>query len=64
MGQRYWNRFAESAEDAPDNLYYFEPALARRRRLASQAKDGKKALEWDRSGSDRRSEERRVGKEC
>lgn len=32
-------------------LVYFEPAAERRRRLAGQAKDGKKAREIDRSGS-------------
>ena len=31
--------------------YFSEPPLARRRRLAQQAKDGKKALEIERSGS-------------
>ena len=35
----------------PDNLFFFEPALARRRRLAEQARDGKKAEEVDRTGS-------------
>lgn len=35
----------------PDNLVLFEPEAARRRRLAQRAKDGKKALEVDRSGS-------------
>jgi len=50
-------RFDWSAgDDAPDNLLMFEPALARRRRLAQQAKDGKKALEVDRSGSERHLE--------
>lgn len=56
MGQRYWNRFSDDADEAPDNVYYFEPGLARRRRLARDAKDGKKALEWDRTGSDRHLE--------
>ncbi|WP_395644929.1 hypothetical protein [Terricaulis sp.] len=52
-----WNRrYADRAEVTPDNLYFFEPALARRRRLAQQAKDGKKALEFDRTGSDRHLE--------
>lgn len=38
--------------DAPlDNLCSFEPALARRRRLAQEAKDAKMAEEIDRSGS-------------
>ncbi len=49
-------RFDWSGDNAPDNLLFFEPALARRRRLAQQAKDGKKALEIDRTGSDRHLE--------
>ncbi|HRO03755.1 MAG TPA: hypothetical protein PLS69_09160 [Terricaulis sp.] len=49
-------QFDWSSEDAPDNLVMFEPALARRRRLAQQAKDGKKALEIDRTGSERHLE--------
>ena len=46
----WWN------DDPPDNLLFFEPALARRRRLAQQAKDGKKARQVDRSGSERHLE--------
>lgn len=42
-------RFSEW--DAPENLLFFEPAAARRRRLKQTAKDGKKALEVDRTGS-------------
>lgn len=38
-------------EAPPDNVYLFEPALARRRRLAERAKDGKTAEETDRTGS-------------
>ena len=30
-----------------------EPALARRRRLAAEEKEAKKAQEWDRTGSDK-----------
>ncbi|MEZ5995211.1 MAG: hypothetical protein R3C25_05610 [Hyphomonadaceae bacterium] len=57
MAQSGWKRRAPDWFDAPpDNLYDFEPALARRRRLAQQAKDGKKALEIDRTGSDRHLE--------
>jgi hypothetical protein len=57
MAQHRWNRrFADRADVPPDNLYFFEPALARRRRLAEERKDGKKALEWDRSGVDRHLE--------
>ncbi|MBL8537671.1 MAG: hypothetical protein JNM59_09750 [Hyphomonadaceae bacterium] len=45
------------AEDAlADNLYFFEPALARRRRLAQEAKDTRKAEEVDRSGSEKHLE--------
>lgn len=52
-----WNRrYADRADVPFDNLVFFEPALARRRRLAERAKDGKKALEWDRTGSDRHLE--------
>jgi hypothetical protein len=50
------HRYSDRADVPPDNLLFFEPALARRRRLAQQAKDGKKALEWDRTGSDRHLE--------
>lgn len=53
---RRTRRFADRSDVPPDNLYFFEPALARRRRLAERAKDGKKALEWDRTGSDRHLE--------
>lgn len=52
MAHSRWTRNAPDWADArPDNLYFFEPALARRRRLAEQAKDGKKAVEIDRTGS-------------
>lgn len=38
--------------EAPaDNVYLFEPALARRRRLAQEAKDSRKAEATDRTGS-------------
>lgn len=43
-------------DDLGDNVVPFEPALARRRRLAQQAKDGKKALQVDRTGSERHLE--------
>ena len=49
-------RFDWPDDQGQDNLLLFEPALARRRRLAQQAKDGKKALEIDRSGSERHLE--------
>lgn len=52
MARSRWARtLVPWGETPPDNLYYFEPALARRRRLAREAKDGKKAEEVDRSGS-------------
>jgi hypothetical protein len=35
------------------SAYLYEPPLARRRRLAAEAKDYKKAAEWDRTGSDK-----------
>lgn len=35
----------------PENLYFFEPALARRRRLAQEARDAKRAEAIDRTGS-------------
>ncbi|MGE3930380.1 MAG: hypothetical protein AB7G05_09460 [Hyphomonadaceae bacterium] len=54
--RRKHRRFSDRSDVPPDNLYFFEPALARRRRLAERAKDGKKALEWDRTGSDRHLE--------
>lgn len=45
------HRNSDWVDHAVDNLCFFEPALARRRRLAQEAKDGKKAEEIDRSGS-------------
>lgn len=52
MPRSRWARQTAAWDDAPpDNVYFFEPALARRRRLAQEAKDGKKAEEIDRSGS-------------
>lgn len=52
LAQARWTRKSPDWADAhPDNLYFFEPALAKRRRLAQLAKDGKKALEIDRTGS-------------
>jgi hypothetical protein len=44
------------SDEPPDNVLPFEPALARRRRLAQEAKDGKKALQIDRTGSERHLE--------
>lgn len=52
MAQARWQRSTSERDVVSnDNLYFFEPALARRRRLAQQAKDGKKAEEIDRTGS-------------
>lgn len=57
MAQHRWNRrYFESVDAPPDNLVYFEPDLARRRRMAERARDGKKAQEVDRSGSERHLE--------
>jgi hypothetical protein len=46
--RRLWDDWG----DAP-SAYLFEAPLARRRRLAAEARDGKKAAEWDRTGSDK-----------
>ena len=52
MADSRWTKNAPDWADAQaDNVYFFEPALARRRRLAQRARDGKKAEEIDRSGS-------------
>jgi hypothetical protein len=52
MARSRWAKHVVDLLDAPpDNLYFFEPALVRRRRLAQQAKDGRKAEETDRTGS-------------
>jgi hypothetical protein len=52
MARTRWNKqFVDRADVPPDNLYFFEPALAKRRRLAQQARDGRKAEEIDRTGS-------------
>lgn len=57
MAQHRWNRrFLESADAAPDNLLYFEPDLARRRRRAELEREGKRAEVVDRSGSARHLE--------
>jgi hypothetical protein len=57
MAQHRWNRrFLQDAEAAPDNLVYFEPDLARRRRFAERARDERRAEEVDRSGSARHLE--------
>lgn len=52
MARVRWSKsFIDRGEVLPDNLYFFEPALAKRRRLAREAKDGKKAETVDRTGS-------------
>ncbi|MGD9966817.1 MAG: hypothetical protein AB7T59_09875 [Hyphomonadaceae bacterium] len=57
MAQHRWNRrFLQDAEAAPDNLFYFEPDLARRRRLAQRDREERRAEEIDRSGSSRHLE--------
>lgn len=57
MAQHRWNRrFMQDADAPPDNLLYFEPDLARRRRHAEQKRDGRRAEEIDRSGSTRHLE--------
>jgi hypothetical protein len=56
MAQHRWNRrFLQDAEAAPDNLLYFEPDLARRRRFAQRERE-ERAEETDRSGSTRHLE--------
>ena len=52
MAKHGKRRLWEDWDDAP-NAYLYEPPLARRRRLAAEAKDHKKAAEWDRTGSDK-----------
>lgn len=57
MAQHRWNRrFLESADAPPDNLLYFEPDLARRRRFAEREREERRAEEVDRSGSARHLE--------
>lgn len=57
MAQHRWNRrFFESGDAPPDNLLYFEPDLARRRRCAERARETRRAEEVDRSGSPRHLE--------
>lgn len=57
MAQHRWNRrFLQDAEVPPDNLLYFEPDLARRRRNAEREREKRLAEEIDRSGSARHLE--------
>jgi hypothetical protein len=54
MSHYRWNRrFYDHIDDPFDSIYMGEPALARRRRLAAEEKDAKKALVVDRTGSDK-----------
>ncbi len=57
MAQHRWNRrFFQEADAPPDNLVYFEPDRIRRRRYAERERDGRRAEEIDRSGSQRHLE--------
>jgi hypothetical protein len=57
MAQHRWNRrYFEDADAPPDNLVYFEPDLARRRRHAERDREEKRAEVIDRSGSTRHLE--------
>jgi hypothetical protein len=51
MARSRWQFRSFAWADAPPDEFFVEPDAARRRRLAQRAKDGKKALEIDRSGS-------------
>lgn len=51
MAQSRWHFRSHAWADALPGEFFVEPDAARRRRLASCARDGKKALEIDRSGS-------------
>ncbi len=51
MARSRWQFRSFAWADAPPDEFFVEPDAARRRRLAVRAKDGKKALEIDRSGS-------------
>jgi hypothetical protein len=54
MSHYRWNRrFYDHIDDPFGSIYMGEPALARRRRLAAEEKEHKKAQEWDRTGSDK-----------
>lgn len=57
MAQHRWNRrFLQRPDTTPDNLLYFEPDLARRRRYAQREREERRAEEIDRSGSARHLE--------
>lgn len=52
MARSRWTKgFIDRGDVPADNLYAFEPALAKRRRLAQEAKDARKAEAIDRTGS-------------
>jgi hypothetical protein len=51
MSRSRWQFRSFAWADAPPDEFFVEPDAERRRRLAERAKDGKKALEIDRSGS-------------
>jgi hypothetical protein len=54
MSHYGWNRrFYDHIDDPYDSIYMGEPALARRRRLAAEEKEAKKAEVVDRTGSDK-----------
>ncbi|MFT3727667.1 MAG: hypothetical protein QM759_07580 [Terricaulis sp.] len=52
MAKHGKRRLWESWDSAPGD-YLFEEPLARRRRLAAEAKDSRKAAVYDRTGSDK-----------
>lgn len=54
MSHYRWNRrFYDREDESYGNIYMGEPALARRRRLAAEEKETRRAQEWDRTGSDK-----------
>ncbi len=54
MSHYRWNcRFYDHIDDPFDSIYMGEPALARRRRLAAEAKESKRAQVVERTGSDK-----------
>src|SRR5215475_4052832 len=54
MSHYRWNRrFYDHIDDPYDSIYMGEPALARRRRLRAEEKEGKQAKVIERAGSDK-----------
>jgi hypothetical protein len=54
MSHYRWNRrFYDHIDDPYDSIYMGEPALARRRRLRAEEKEGKQAKVVERAGSDK-----------